>query len=116
MGRIRGRNKPEPADGDQSVMNRSPTSPVVRRSLALETAQMKVPASIHEHDSLADSANLAERLAATLLDSAALLSWLGISRGHLNHLIAEHGFPQPIRLSRRNYRIIAGWSSMSTIG
>jgi predicted DNA-binding transcriptional regulator AlpA len=65
---------------------------------------MKVPASIHEHDSLADSANLAERLAATLLDSAALLSWLGISRGHLNHLIAEHGFPQPIRLSRRNYR------------
>jgi predicted DNA-binding transcriptional regulator AlpA len=65
---------------------------------------MKASTSVSEHGSLADSASLAERLAATLIDSAALLIWLGISRGHLNHLIAEHGFPQPIRLSRRNYR------------
>jgi predicted DNA-binding transcriptional regulator AlpA len=65
---------------------------------------MKATATLSEHDRLSDSTDLGKRLGATLIGRAALLEWLGISDFKLTDLTKNHSFPQPIRLSRRNYR------------
>ena len=49
------------------------------------------------------STDMSARVTA-LINSNDLLKWLGFSRAHLRTLTLDHHFPQPLKLSGRNYR------------